>query len=173
MSQIDLAELIRNVPDFPKPGIQFKDITTLLQHGAAFQQVTQTFIDRYRERQLDAIVGVESRGFIFSAPLAIALGTGLVLVRKPAKLPADTYAVEYELEYGTNRLEIHKDALQPGARVVVMDDLLATGGTISAACELVEKVGGVVEEVAFVIELDFLQGRDKLTKYPVFSIVHY
>jgi adenine phosphoribosyltransferase len=173
MTPDDLAARIRNVPDFPKPGIQFKDITTLLRDGAAFQATVQLFLERYRGRSLDAIAAIESRGFILGAPLAYQLGIGLVLIRKPAKLPAATYAVEYELEYGTNCIEMHQDALQPGARVLVLDDLLATGGTAAAACSLVEQGGGVVEEVAFLIELAFLNGREKLPGYSVFSFIQF
>jgi adenine phosphoribosyltransferase len=173
MSQIDLAGMIRNIPDFPQPGIQFKDITTLLRDGPAFQQAVNIFVDRYRERPIDVIVGVESRGFIFGSALAYALGAGLVLVRKPGKLPADTYMAEYDLEYGTNRLEIHRDAFTPGARVLLIDDLLATGGTMRAASSLVEQVGGKVEEMAFLIELTFLNGREDLGNYAIFSYIQY
>lgn len=173
MTQTNLADLIRTVPDFPIPGIQFKDITTLLRDGAAFRQVVDTFAARYAHRSIDAVVGIESRGFIFSAPLAYRLGVGLVPIRKFGKLPAATHQIEYQLEYGTNKLEIHCDAFEPGARVVVVDDLLATGGTVAAACRLVELAGGVVEEVAFLIELTFLNGREKLAKYPVFSLIQY
>jgi adenine phosphoribosyltransferase len=173
VGETNLADLIRNVPDFPIPGIQFKDVTTLLSNGAALRQVVDTLAARYEGRALDAVVGIESRGFIFSAPLAYRLGLGLVPVRKHGKLPASTYRVEYDLEYGSNKLEIHRDALAPGARVVVVDDLLATGGTVLAACQLVELAGGVVEEVSFVIELAFLHGRDKLVKYPIFSLIQY
>lgn len=173
MTGRNLADMIRNVPDFPIPGIQFKDITTLLRDGEAFRQVVDLFAERYAGRGLDAVVGIESRGFILSAPLAYRLGVGLVPVRKAGKLPSATYQVEYDLEYGTNKLEIHRDSFQPGARVVVVDDLLATGGTISAACSLVEMAGAVVEEVAFLIELSFLSGRAHLTKYPVFSLIQY
>jgi adenine phosphoribosyltransferase len=173
MSQIDLTQFIRNVPDFPVPGIQFKDITPLLQHPPAFKQVLDIFSERYRERNLDAIVAIESRGFIFGAALAYILDVGMVPVRKAGKLPADTYVVEYELEYGTNKIEIHRDALQPGARVLIIDDLLATGGTTAATCELVEKLGAVIDEIAFVIELDFLHGRDKLQKYTVHTLIHF
>lgn len=173
MQPTELEQLIRNIPDFPQPGIQFKDITTLLCDAAAFKQTIDLFVARYANRKLDAIVGVESRGFIFSAPLAYALGVGLVPVRKAGKLPAATYQVEYALEYGTNTLEIHRDALEPGAQVLVVDDLLATGGTIGAACELVEQVGGVVQELAFLIELTFLNGRETLARYPVFSLIQY
>jgi adenine phosphoribosyltransferase len=173
MSQIVLADFIRNIPDFPKPGIQFKDITPLLQDGDAFRQAVQVFADHYADRSFDAIVAVEARGFIFGAALAYVLGVGMVPIRKPSKLPADTYAAEYELEYGTNTLEIHRDALKPGMRVLLLDDLLATGGTIAASCSLIEKLGATVEEVAFLIELTFLNGRDQLQKYPVFSVIQY
>jgi adenine phosphoribosyltransferase len=173
VTQTSLTDLIRNVPDFPIPGVQFKDITTLLSDGPAFRQVVDTFVTRYQGRAIDAIVGIESRGFILSAPLAYQLGLGLVPVRKQGKLPAATHMIEYELEYGSNKLEIHRDALVAGARVVVVDDLLATGGTVAAACQLVELAGGVVEEVAFLIELEFLHGREKLGNYPVFSLIRY
>lgn len=173
MDHQDLADKVRNVPDFPIPGIQFKDITTLLRDAAAFRQVVDTFADRYAGRGLDAIVGIESRGFILSAPLAYRLGVGLVPVRKAGKLPASTYQIEYQLEYGSATLEIHQDSFQPGARVVVVDDLLATGGTVAAACSLVEMAGATVDEVAFLIELGFLKGRDRLTKYSTFSLIEY
>jgi adenine phosphoribosyltransferase len=173
MSQIDLAGMIRNIPDFPQPGIQFKDITTLLRDGPALRQAVNIFAERYRERPLDVIVGVESRGFIFGSALAYALGAGLVLIRKPGKLPAATYDVEYDLEYGTNRLEIHRDAFAPGTRALLIDDLLATGGTMRAASSLVEQVGGTVEEIAFLIELTFLDGRKDLSNYSVFSVIQY
>ncbi|ABQ89157.1 MULTISPECIES: adenine phosphoribosyltransferase [unclassified Roseiflexus] len=169
----NLADLIRNIPDFPIPGIQFKDITPLLQNGAAFKEVIDTLAARYEGRALDAIVGIESRGFIFSAPLAYRLGVGMIPIRKPGKLPWETFAVEYDLEYGTNKLEMHRDALAPGARVVVIDDVLATGGTVAAACQMVEMAGAVVEEVAFLIELTFLKGRERLAKYPFFSMIQY
>ncbi len=169
----NLANLIRNIPDFPIPGIQFKDITPLLQNGAAFKEVIDTLAARYEGRALDAIVGIESRGFIFSAPLAYRLGVGMIPIRKPGKLPWETFAVEYDLEYGTNKLEMHRDALAPGARVVVIDDVLATGGTVAAACQMVEMAGAVVEEVAFLIELTFLKGRERLAKYPFFSMIQY
>lgn len=173
MNQFRLEDFIRNVPDFPQPGIQFKDITTLIKEGPAFRRTIDTFLERYHAQQLDAIVGIESRGFIFSAPLAYHLGVGVVPVRKPGKLPADTYQESYELEYGTNTLEIHKDALQPGSRVLVIDDLLATGGTVAATRSLVEKVGATVVEAAFLIELTFLNGREKLRDCPIFSLIQY
>ncbi len=168
-----LEAYIRNIPDFPIPGIQFKDITTLLRHGKAMHQAIDVFVERYRSMQIDAVVAIESRGFIFGAPLAYALGIGLVPVRKVGKLPADTYQIEYALEYGSATLEIHKDAFQPGARVVVIDDLLATGGTIAAACELVERAGGVVVESAFLIELAFLAGRSKLGTRQIYTQITY
>jgi adenine phosphoribosyltransferase len=173
MTQVDLVRLIRNIPDFPQPGIQFKDITTLIRDGQAFRQVINTLTERYKDRGIQAVVGIESRGFIFSAPLAYNLGIGMVPIRKPGKLPADTYQVEYALEYGTNTIEIHRDAFEPGTRVLVIDDLLATGGTVAAACELIEKVGGVVDEVAFLIELSFLNGREKLGNYPIYSMIEF
>lgn len=168
-----LESYIRNIPDFPIPGIQFKDITTLLRDGQALQQAINIFVERYRDQHIDAVVAIESRGFIFGAPLAYALGIGLVPVRKVGKLPADTYKLEYALEYGTATLEIHKDAFAPGARVIVIDDLLATGGTIAAACELVETAGATVVETAFLIELSFLGGREKLGKRQVYSQITY
>jgi adenine phosphoribosyltransferase len=173
MSEIDLSPYIRNIPDFPKPGIQFKDITTLLNNGTAYKQAMDIFIERYKDVPLDVVVGIESRGFVFSSVLAYHMGIGMVPVRKPGKLPADTYQMEYELEYGTNTIEIHRDAFAEGARVLVIDDLLATGGTAAASCALVEKLGGIVHEVAFLIELTFLNGRDKLQKYPTYSVIQY
>lgn len=173
MTTEELAALIRNVPDFPVPGIQFKDITTLLQNKVAFRRVIELLVERYAGQRIDVVAGIESRGFIFSAPLAYELGTGMVPIRKPGKLPADTYQVEYALEYGTNTLEIHRDAFEPGARVLIVDDLLATGGTVQAACDLVEKAGGKVAELVFLVELTFLNGREKLQPYPIFSLVQY
>lgn len=173
MERVNLSDHIRNIADFPIPGIQFKDITTLLANGPAFAQVIDTFAERYAGMKIDAVVGIESRGFIFSAPLAYRLGVGLVPVRKPGKLPAATHRIDYSLEYGTNTLEIHQDSFAPGANVVIIDDLLATGGTVAAACNLVEQAGAKVVELAFVIELAFLQGREKLTNYPIFSLVEY
>lgn len=174
MTSDRLSDLVRNVADFPIPGIQFKDITTLIGNGAAFRQVIDQLTQRYTERKIDAVIGIESRGFIFSAPVAYQLGVALVPIRKPGKLPAATYRVEYDLEYGSNTLELHRDALQPGARVIIVDDLLATGGTIAAACQLVAMTGAVVEELAFVIELSFLQGRERLeTAAPIYSLITY
>jgi adenine phosphoribosyltransferase len=169
----DFANLIRNVPDFPIPGVQFKDITPLLGDGPAFQALIDHLAARYHDTRIDVVAGVESRGFIFSAPLAYRLGAGLVPIRKPGKLPAETVAAEYSLEYGTNTLQIHRDAIQPGARVLLVDDLLATGGTIGAAAELINQLGGEIVELAFVIELTFLHGRDGLGNYPVYSIMQF
>lgn len=173
MDPLKLEPLIRTIPDFPIPGVQFKDITTLLRNGPAFRQVIKHFAERYATRPIDAVVGIESRGFIFSAPLAYELGVGLVPVRKPGKLPAATYQVEYTLEYGINTLEIHQDSFKPGAHVLIVDDLLATGGTVAAASALIEQAGAHVEELAFVIELSFLHGREKLGRYPIFSLLQY
>jgi len=168
-----LESYIRNIPDFPIPGIQFKDITTLLRDGDALHRAIDVFVERYRNQQIDAIVAIESRGFIFGAPLAYALGIGLVPVRKAGKLPADTHRLEYALEYGTATLEIHKDAFPTGARVIVIDDLLATGGTIAAACELVAQAGGHVIEAAFLIELAGLAGRKRLGNHPIYAQITY
>jgi adenine phosphoribosyltransferase len=173
MGPQNLSDLIRNIPDFPIPGIQFKDITTLLRDGPAFRQVIDALAERYAGRGIGAVVGIESRGFIFSAPLAYRLGVGLIPIRKPGKLPAATFQVEYDLEYGSNKLEIHQDAFEPGTRVLIVDDLLATGGTVAAACSLVEQAGGSVEEMAFIVELEFLKGREKLSRYPIFSLIQY
>ncbi|HZG68313.1 MAG TPA: adenine phosphoribosyltransferase [Herpetosiphonaceae bacterium] len=167
------SSLIRNIPDFPLPGVQFKDITPLLQDAAAFRQVIDELAGRYEGQRVDLVAGVESRGFIFSAPVAYRLGAGLIPIRKPGKLPAETIEVAYSLEYGTNTLQVHRDALQPGTRVLLVDDLLATGGTIRAAAQLMEQLGGEVVELAFVIELAFLHGRDNLAQYPIFSLVQY
>ena len=168
-----LESYIRNIPDFPIPGIQFKDITTLLRDGGALHRAIDIFVERYRDQKIDAIVAIESRGFIFGAPLAYALGIGLVPVRKAGKLPADTHRLEYALEYGTATLEIHKDAFPTGARVIVIDDLLATGGTIAAACQLVAQAGGHVVEAAFLIELAGLAGRERLGNHPIYTQITY
>ena len=170
---IDLKPLIREVNDFPKPGISFKDITTLLKDGKAFQQVVEEFATHFAPMQPDVIVGAESRGFILGAPLAYKLGCGFVLVRKPGKLPAAVEKVSYELEYGLDSLEIHVDSIKPGQKVLIVDDLLATGGTINATAELVTKLGGKIIGFGFLIELDFLHGREKLSGYDVLSLVHY
>lgn len=170
---MDLAAVIRNVPDFPKPGIQFKDITTLLKNGPAFRYVIDTWKARYTGKKLDAIVGAEARGFIFGAALAYAMELPFVPVRKPGKLPAATIREEFALEYGTDALEIHGDALRTGDRVLLVDDLLATGGTMAAMCRLVERLGAKVVEIAFVIELPPLKGRQRLAGYPVHTLVKF
>ena len=169
---MNIESLIRNVPDFPKPGILFKDITPLLTSGPALKYVVDVLAERYRGK-VDAIVGVESRGFILGAPVAYALGVGLVIVRKPGKLPADTHTVSYALEYGNDSLEIHKDALVPGSRVAILDDLLATGGTAKAAITLAEACGATVVECGFLIELAFLGGRAALAPAPVHALLSY
>jgi adenine phosphoribosyltransferase len=170
---VDLKSLIRQVPDFPKPGINFYDITTLLKDRAGFREVIDRMVEHYRKTPLDVVVGIEARGFIFAATLAYALGCGFVPVRKPKKLPAATERIEYALEYGTDVLEVHKDAVSPGTRVLIVDDVLATGGTAAAVAALVEKLGGTVAGLGFVIELDFLRGREKLSGRELFSLLHY
>ncbi len=170
---MELARLIRSIPDFPIPGILFRDITTLIRDGEALQETIDTLVEHYFGTPIDAIVGIEARGWIFGAPLAYELGAGFVPVRKPSKLPAEKVSISYSLEYGTNTLEMHKDAITPGTRVVIVDDLLATGGSAKAACELVEKLGGHVVGLAFLIELVDLKGRDKLKGYDVYSMVQF
>ncbi len=169
---MDIRSLIRTVPDFPKPGIDFKDITPLVENGPALRWIVERFAERYRG-QVDAVVGIESRGFIVGAPVACALGVGLSVIRKAGKLPHDTHTVTYELEYGTDTLEIHTDALHDGARALIIDDLLATGGTARAAVELVAKTGAEVVEAAFIIELGFLGGAQRLEPASTFSLVTY
>ena len=170
---VELASKIRDIPDFPKPGIQFKDITTLLKDGAAFRAAIDGLMERIGPRRIDAVVGMESRGFIFAAPIAYKLGVGFVPVRKLGKLPADVVSVEYELEYGSATLEMHKDALAPGARVLIVDDLLATGGTVAGTIELVKQLKGQVVALAFLIELSFLKGRDRLRDYDIVTLIRY
>ncbi len=172
-SQQELKSLIRDVPDFPKKGIIFKDITPILKHPEALQFAIDEMADFLKDFRPDQIVGIESRGFIFSPILAYKLKAGFVPVRKPGKLPAETLRMAYQLEYGENELEIHRDAILPGMKVAVVDDLLATGGTAQAAIRLVENLGGEVVAVAFLVELGFLKGRDKLSGYNVFSILKY
>jgi adenine phosphoribosyltransferase len=166
-----LAALVRDVPDFPKPGVLFKDITTLIKDGAAFREIVDLITERYRAVPIDRVVGVESRGFIFAAPIAYHLGAGFVPVRKPGKLPSRSIRTEYELEYGTNVLEVHQDAIDPGQRVLIVDDVLATGGSAAATAKLVEELGGVVAGIAVVVELLFLHGRERLGQYDVVSLI--
>lgn len=170
---MELAGLIRDVPDFPIEGILFKDITTLIRNGDAFREVIDWMVDQHASSNIDTVVAIEARGYIFGAPLAYRLGAGFVPIRKPGKLPAKTISESYELEYGTNSLEMHEDGIEPGQRVLVVDDLLATGGSARAAVNLVDRLGGEIIGVAFLIELDFLNGREKLEGYDVKSLIHY
>lgn len=169
----DLKKLIREVPDYPKPGILFYDLTTLLKDKRGFQKLVDRLCDHYADRKVDVVVGIEARGFIFAPALAYRLGAGFVPVRKPKKLPAKTATVSYQLEYGTDTLEIHEDAIQPGQSVLISDDLLATGGTAAATVKLVKALGGVVNGAAFAVELTFLKGRSKLPGLDVFSLIQY
>src|SRR5580658_223910 len=169
----NLKPLIREVPDFPKAGILFYDITTLLKDKAGLRGVIDALCEHYRDAQVDMVLGIEARGFIFAPALAYALGAGFVPVRKPKKLPSECLRVSYDLEYGTDSLEMHKDALVEGSRVLIVDDLLATGGTAAAVARLVEQAGGKVAGLAFAIELTFLNGRAKLPGYDVFSLLKY
>jgi adenine phosphoribosyltransferase len=173
MSAEDLRAKIREIPDFPKPGILFYDITTLLKDAGAFREAVELMLEPYREERIDVVVGMESRGFIFSAPMAYALGAALVPVRKLGKLPAEVLSVEYALEYGSNTLEIHRDAISPGQRVLIVDDLLATGGTVRGTIELVERLQGEIAGLSFLVELDFLKGRERLSDRRVTSVIRY
>ena len=173
MTRILATKLIRDIPDFPKSGILFKDITPVLGDAAAFQEVVDCFVAQAQSWSPDVVVGIESRGFLFGAPVALALGIGFVPVRKIGKLPAETIQEEYALEYGTAIVEVHRDALRPGQRVMIVDDLLATGGTAAAAAKLVEKLGGEVAGFSFLIELAFLSGRNALSGYDVHSLLTY
>lgn len=168
-----IRETIREIPDFPEEGVVFKDITTVLRDGALFQDINNYLADRYRGEDIDRIVGIESRGFIFGAAVAQLLGVGLTLVRKPGKLPWETHGVDYALEYGTDRVEVHTDAFDEGDRIVILDDILATGGTCGATIELMDRLGGDVVEAAFMIELGFLDGREKLGEASIHSITCY
>ena len=170
---MELTSYIRDVPNFPKEGIVFKDITTLLQNGAAFKKAVDLILDKYRDKEISKVVGMESRGFIFGGILAYLLGCGFVPVRKPGKLPYEKIAEDYELEYGTDSLEMHIDAIVSGENVLIVDDLLATGGTAAAVVRMVEKLKGRIVGVEFLIELLFLKGRDKLQDYPICSYIKY
>ncbi|HED38217.1 MAG TPA: adenine phosphoribosyltransferase [Ignavibacteria bacterium] len=169
----ELKKYIRTVKDFPIEGIMFRDITTLLIDPVASKKTIDELYNYAKEVQVTKVVGIESRGFLFGMMLAEKLGVGFVPVRKPGKLPAETESVEYELEYGTDKIEIHKDAINPGDKVLLHDDLLATGGTAEAACKLIEKLGGEVVQVSFIVELSFLNGREHLEKYDVKTLVNY
>lgn len=170
---MDFKEHIRVIEGFPKPEISFKDITTLVKNGAGFRAAVDALVEQVQSWQPDIIVGPEARGFLLGAPVAYALGIGFVPVRKPGKLPAQTVSETYDLEYGFDMLEVHADAIQPGKKVVIIDDLLATGGTISATVNLIKKCGAQVAGLAFLIELTCLGGRDKLSGFPTFSLVQY
>jgi adenine phosphoribosyltransferase len=174
--QIDcdsLKQLVREVPDFPKPGILFYDITTLLKDKLGFAKLIDSLTEYYINKDIDLVIGIEARGFIFGPALAYRLNAGFVPVRKPKKLPAETVRWTYELEYGSDTLEIHKDAIAPGQRIIIVDDLLATGGTAKATAELASSLGGEICGLGFAIELDFLKGREKLGNYDVYSLLHY
>ncbi|HTI14967.1 MAG TPA: adenine phosphoribosyltransferase [Dictyobacter sp.] len=170
---IRLEDWVRDIPDFPQEGVLFKDITPLLQDPKAYKTALDRMAAHYAGAGIEAVVGVESRGFIFGSPLAYLLNCGFIPVRKFGKLPSQTLSVEYALEYGTNVVEVHQDAVRPGQRVLIVDDLLATGGTVSAAIELVEKLGGHIAGISFLVELGFLKGREKLSDYDVFALIQY
>ena len=170
---MDLAQYIRDIPDFPKPGILFKDITPLLAQPAAFQHSIDLLAEHYRGKPIDAIAAAEARGFLFAAPLALELSMPLVPLRKPGKLPFRTYSLKYDLEYGSAELQVHMDVITPSARVLLVDDVLATGGTMQAGCQLIEKAGGQVAGCAFLLELLFLKGRQRLEGVEVFSLLQY
>ncbi len=168
-----LENYIRNIPDFPKKGIGFKDITTLIKNGPVFQQAINQLAEKFNRLGIDRVVGIESRGFIFAAALAFKWGAGVVPVRKPGKLPAKCIREEYALEYGTDAIEIHEDAIEKGQKVLIIDDLLATGGTVAATIKLLNRLGAEIVGIGFLIELDFLNGRKQLAPYPVHSLIHY
>lgn len=174
VNQVDqLRKIIREVPDFPRPGILFYDITTLLSDPAGIRTVTEHLVERYRGQKIDKVVGIETRGLIFGAPLAMELGVGLIPARKPGKLPYRTITESYELEYGSNTIQMHADAIGQGDRVLIVDDLIATGGTLAAASKLVERLGGTVVEIAAVLELTFLDGRRQLGGRPLYTMIQY
>ena len=173
MSAESLRAQIREVPDFPKPGILFYDITTLLYDAAAFREAIELMTEPFKDEPIDIVVGMESRGFIFSAPMALHLNAGFVPVRKLGKLPAETISVEYDLEYGTNTLEVHRDAIRPDQRVLIVDDLLATGGTVLGTIDLIEQLKGKVVGLSFLVELGFLKGRERLDGYEISSVIGY
>ena len=170
---MDLKAHIRNVKDFPKPGIMFRDITTLLKNPIAFNYTLNQLLNFTNGKKINKVIGIESRGFIFGSVLASKLNCGFIPVRKPGKLPAEKVSISYSLEYGEDKLEMHKDAIQPGDKVLAHDDLLATGGTMNAVCQLIEKLGGEIVQVSFIVELSFLNGRNKLKSYDIRSIVNY
>lgn len=173
LNEAELKKYIRDIPDFPKKGIIFKDITTLLKDKKAFKQSVDALTKKFAKEKIDYIVAVESRGFIFGGALAYELGAGFVPVRKKGKLPYRTNSVTYDLEYGTDTLEIHEDAVEPGSRILIVDDLLATGGTVRAVCDLLARKGAEIVGVAFLIELGFLNGKDKLKDVPIHALIHF
>ena len=173
MGAAELKKIIREVPDFPKPGINFYDLTTVFRNAAAFRSALERMVSRFRGDRIDAIAGIEARGFVLASVMAYELGVGLALLRKPGKLPWEVEADEYSLEYGTAKLEMHRDAVGKGERVLIVDDVLATGGTAAAAARLVERLGASVNGYAFLVELGFLEGRKRLSPDNVFSLVHY
>ncbi len=170
---LDLKQFIRDIPDFPKPGILFRDITPLLRHPEAFREAVRRMAEHYRRERIDVVAAAEARGFIFAAPLALELNAGFVPIRKPGKLPFDTHAFHYELEYGTDSLEVHIDGIEPGQRVLVVDDLLATGGTVEACCRLVERCGAEVAGCAFLIVLKGLPGWERIQRYRPWALIEY
>jgi adenine phosphoribosyltransferase len=170
---MDLRAYIRDIPDFPKPGILFKDITPLLAEPAAFRHAVELLVGKYQDAKVDAVAAAEARGFLFAAPVALALQRPLIPLRKPGKLPYRTHAHAYDLEYGSAELHMHIDAIRPGSRVLMLDDLLATGGTMKAGCQLIEMAGGIVVGCAFLVELLFLHGRERLAPAEVFSLIQY
>ena len=170
---MNLKEYIRTIPDFPKPGIKFRDITPLLSEPDVFRETIARMVEYFKDRHVDAILSAEARGFIFAAPLALELNARFIPIRKPGKLPFDTHSFHYELEYGSDSLEMHTDAIQAGDRVLMVDDLLATGGTIEACIRMAEKAEAIVVGSAFLIELSFLDGRERLSEYDIFSLIQY
>lgn len=170
---MNLESKIRNIQDFPKPGIGFKDITTLLKDGEAFKEAIDKIVENLKDKDIDYVVGPEARGFLLGAPVAYALGVGFVPIRKPGKLPAEVVSFEYDLEYGTDKIEMHKDSIEEGKKVAIIDDLLATGGTVEAATKLIESLGGEIVSIQFLIELEFLNGKEKLKGYDIESIIKY
>ena len=172
-SPLNLKEYIRDIPDFPKPGIMFRDITPLLAAPLAFREAIRCFADNYRNHEIDVIIAAEARGFIFAAPLALELGIAFVPVRKPGKLPHETHTLEYDLEYGTDKLEIHVDGIESGQKVLIVDDLLATGGTVDACCKLVERADAEIVSCAFLIELRGLGGAERVAPRDTFALLHY
>ncbi len=171
--KIDLKSKIRDIPDFPKPGIIFKDITTLLQDFDAFKLSVDMLVKQHQNSKIDKVAGIEARGFIFGAAVAYAMNAGFIIIRKPGKLPYQTVKQTYELEYGSDEIEIHEDSIKPGERILLVDDLLATGGTMAAAADLINKIGGDIVGISFVIELTFLHGREKLKGHNIHSLIEY